>query len=77
MVIVFPGIVILSMRAPKLRMPVMVLELIFGKWIGRSLLNLVPESQIIDFFSDFGLVLLMFLAGMEIDRDRATASVAA
>ena len=29
--------------------------------------NLVPDNPIIDFFSAFGLVYLMFLAGMEMD----------
>jgi len=67
MVLVFVGVVILPPLAPRLRVPVMVLELLYGIIIGRSFLDLVQDSQIITFFSDFGLVFLMFLAGMEID----------
>jgi CPA2 family monovalent cation:H+ antiporter-2 len=70
LVVVFSGIVLLPLVAPRLRIPVIVLELIFGIIIGKSFLNIVPENQIVDFFSDFGLVFLMFLAGMEIDMGK-------
>jgi CPA2 family monovalent cation:H+ antiporter-2 len=70
MVVVFAGVVLLPALAPRLRIPVIVLELLFGIIIGTSLINIVPDHPIIDFFSDFGLIFLMFLAGMEIDISR-------
>lgn len=65
--IVFIGVVLLPPLAPRLRLPVIVLELIFGIIIGKSLFNLVPDHPAVDFFSSFGLIYLMFLAGMETD----------
>jgi len=67
MVLVFIGIVLLPPLAPRVRMPVVVLELLFGIAIGKSSFNLVPDSLIIEFFSEFGLIFLLFLAGMEMD----------
>ena len=70
LVIVFSGVVLLPPLASRLRMPVIVLELLFGIAIGKSSLNLIPDNPIVDFFSAFGLVYLMFLAGMEMDLDK-------
>jgi Kef-type K+ transport system membrane component KefB len=70
LVIVFSAVVLLPLLAPRVRMPVITLELIFGIVIGRSLLDLVPAHAVIDFFSSFGLVYLMFLAGMDTDLAR-------
>lgn len=65
--IVFAGVVLLPLVAPRLHLPVIVLELIFGIIIGKTLFNAVPDHPVIDFFSSFGLIYLMFLAGMEAD----------
>lgn len=70
LVIVFAGVVLLPPLASRLRMPVIVLELLFGIIIGKSAFNAIPESSIIDFFYTFGLTYLMFLAGMEMDIDK-------
>jgi len=70
MVVVFAGIVLLPALAPRLHIPIIVLELLFGVIIGKSLLDIVPDNQIITFFSDFGLTFLMFLAGMEMDLSK-------
>ncbi len=70
LVIAFIGVVFLPPLAAKIRVPVIALELIFGILIGRSLLNAVPDHAVIDFFSSFGLVYLMFLAGLETDIGR-------
>ena len=75
MVMVFTGIVLLPPLAPKLRVPVMVLELLFGIIIGRTFLNLVPNNLLINFFSDFGLIFLMFLAGIEIDMSKINRNI--
>ncbi len=67
LVIVFTGVVLLPPLARRTGIPVIVGEILFGIIIGNSLLNLVPEHPIIDFFSTFGLTYLMFLAGLETD----------
>ena len=67
LVIVFAGVVLLPPLARRAGIPVIVAEIIFGIIIGRSWLNLVPDHPTIEFFSTFGLVYLMFLAGLETD----------
>ncbi len=51
-------------------LPVVVAEIIAGVIIGHSVLNLVGESQILEFMSEIGLAFLMFIAGMEIDLNK-------
>jgi CPA2 family monovalent cation:H+ antiporter-2 len=70
LVIVFGGVVLLPPLARRTGLPIIVAEILFGIIIGRSLFNLVPESPIVDFFSTFGLVYLMFLAGLETDLSK-------
>jgi Kef-type K+ transport system membrane component KefB len=72
LVIVFAGIVVLPNLARRLGMPVIVTEILYGMIIGKSLLNVVPDHPIIEFFSSFGLVYLMFLAGLETDFGKMT-----
>jgi len=67
LVIVFAGVVLLPPLARRAGIPVIVAEIIFGIIIGKSLFDLVPDHPTIDFFSTFGLVYLMFLAGLETD----------
>lgn len=50
-------------------LPVVVAEIFAGVIIGHSGLNLVGESQILEFMSEIGLAFLMFIAGMEINLD--------
>jgi len=52
------------------RLPVILFELGFGMLIGPHTLNLVPGGAIMEFFSDFGLAFLFFMAGFEIDFSR-------
>jgi CPA2 family monovalent cation:H+ antiporter-2 len=65
LVIVFAGVVLLPPLARRIGIPVIVAEILFGIIIGRSLFDLVPDHPTIEFFSTFGLVYLMFLAGLE------------
>jgi trk system potassium uptake protein TrkA len=52
----------------KLRLPVVVGEIAVGILIGRSGMNLIPEEDpILTLLSEFGLVFLMFISGLEID----------
>jgi len=65
LVIVFAGVVLLPPLARRIGIPVIVAEILFGIIIGKSLFDLVPDHPTIEFFSTFGLVYLMFLAGLE------------
>lgn len=59
--------VVLS-RFKKLRLPIVVGEILVGILIGRSGFGWVsPDEPILEFISEFGFVFLMFLSGMEID----------
>lgn len=60
-------IVLSPLISRRMRIPTIVLEVCIGIILGRSLLNLIREDPWLDFFSFFGLVYLLFLAGLEID----------
>ncbi len=65
---IFAGLVFIPPLARRLGLPVIVAELIYGIVLGVSFLNLIPrEEQVIEFFSCFGLVYLMFVVGLETD----------
>ena len=52
----------------RLRLPIVVGEILAGVLIGRSGLALVPEHvPMLDLIAEFGFVFLMFLSGLEID----------
>jgi CPA2 family monovalent cation:H+ antiporter-2 len=70
LVIVFAGVVLLPPLARRIGMPVIVAEILFGIIIGKSLFDLVPDHPTVEFFSTFGLVYLMFLAGLEAELGR-------
>lgn len=70
LVIIFVAITLIPLLARKVRMPVIIAEIIFGIIIGRSLFDIVPTDSLIDFFSSFGLVYLLFLAGLDINFTR-------
>jgi Kef-type K+ transport system membrane component KefB len=61
---------VLPVIAGRLRLPAVVLEILFGILIGRSVLNLIPGSEVMDYLAELGFILLMFLAGFEIDFAR-------
>lgn len=56
--------------APRLRLPSVVLEIVAGIVIGPALLGWVETDPAIRVFALFGLALLLFLAGLEIEFDR-------
>lgn len=63
---IFGGVVTIPPAARRLGMPVIVAELLFGILIGASFFDIIPrEAPTLEFFSAFGLVYLMFLAGIE------------
>jgi len=68
-------IVVLSFAVPmllsrfkRLRLPIVVGEILAGIIVGRSGLNLIPpDDPILELLAEFGFVFLMFLSGLEID----------
>jgi Kef-type K+ transport system membrane component KefB len=57
----------LPLIAGRLRLSAITLEIIFGILIGPHVLNLVQQTELLNFLADFGFLLLMFLSGFEID----------
>jgi CPA2 family monovalent cation:H+ antiporter-2 len=59
---------LLLSQSKKLRLPLVVGEILAGIVVGRSGFNLVNiHDPVIDLLAEFGFVFLMFLSGMEID----------
>jgi Kef-type K+ transport system membrane component KefB len=54
----------------RLRVPVVVAEILLGIIVGPQVLGLTEKDALIDVLSEFGLAFLFFLAGMEIDLER-------
>lgn len=50
-----------------LRIPAVVLELVLGIIVGSHVLDWAKRDEIVDILAEFGLALLIFLAGFEID----------
>ena len=67
LVIVFIAISIIPLITRGIGLPVIVGEIILGIILGTSFLNIIPVHPIIEFFASFGLVYLMFLAGLEVN----------
>ncbi len=56
--------------AKKTSIPCVVVEIIIGMVIGQSFLNLIhPELPWLSFLFDFGLIYLLFLAGLEVELE--------
>ncbi len=56
--------------AGRLRLPAIVLEILFGVLVGPVFGWIQPGEPLLGFLAEFGLFLLMFLAGFEIDVTR-------
>src|SRR5256886_6857418 len=61
---------IVTFAAPRLTVPVVVVELLLGILIGPQLLDIAHVDQFTDFFGNLGLGMLFFFAGYEIDFER-------
>jgi Kef-type K+ transport system membrane component KefB len=57
---------IVSQLSPRLLLPTVVVEILIGILIGPEVLDLADVDAYIVFLSDFGLVVLFFLAGIEV-----------
>ena len=60
--------------APKLAIPVVVLELVAGILIGPEVFDLATIDDFTEFFSNLGLGMLFFFAGYEIDFRRVVGT---
>jgi Kef-type K+ transport system membrane component KefB len=60
--------------SPRLTLPVVVLEILFGILVGPELLGLAESDDFLAFFSNLGLGMLFFFAGYEIDFERIRGS---
>ncbi len=58
---------ILSLMSRRITVPTVVLEILLGLLIGPNVLGWVKPDDIVLAFSQFGLAMLMFLAGYELD----------
>ena len=67
LVLVSVGAAILPSLGRRLRLPSVVLEILFGVFIGKSLLNLQFGEDWLSFMAHLGFLILMFHAGMEIN----------
>ncbi|HPJ97054.1 MAG TPA: monovalent cation:proton antiporter family protein [Syntrophales bacterium] len=58
---------LLAARLKRFHVPVVILEILAGVLIGKSGLDIVTPGPILDFLSEFGFVILMFISGLEMD----------
>ncbi|MFQ5796775.1 MAG: cation:proton antiporter [Candidatus Bipolaricaulia bacterium] len=70
LIIIFAAVTFVPSISKRIGLPVIVVEILFGIILGKSLFDIIPEHSTIDFFSSFGLTYLMFLAGLEINFKR-------
>ncbi|MCI9287458.1 MAG: hypothetical protein HFJ57_05795 [Clostridia bacterium] len=56
---------IFSMITGKIHMPKMLGGLIAGVLLGPAVFNIIQTNNILEFLANFGIILIMFLAGME------------
>jgi len=56
-----------SARIERLRIPIVIGEILAGIIIGKSGLRLVQPGPILEFLAEFGFVFLMFISGLEVD----------
>lgn len=61
---------LIPLLAGRIRIPAIVLEIVFGVVVGPVLGLIEPGEELLGFLAEFGLFLLMFLAGFEIDFGR-------
>lgn len=58
---------VLPLLGSRIRVPAFVLEIAFGILVGPHVLDLIGHSPVIEYLAELGFLLLMFLAGFEID----------
>ncbi|WP_455277395.1 cation:proton antiporter [[Eubacterium] cellulosolvens] len=73
--VILLGILLAPLISTKIKIPVLIVEVIYGIIIGKSFFNIVTEIEWFRFFSFFGLVYLLFLAGLEIEFEEIRRSI--
>ncbi|MCT7730896.1 MAG: cation:proton antiporter [Lactobacillus crispatus] len=69
LVLILLTTVLLGQLFARFNMPAVIGQLLSGILLGPAILNWVKPNDIISLFSEFGVILLMFLAGLESDLD--------
>ena len=65
--IILAGIFFVPLLSRRARVPVVVGEILFGVLLGDSGLKLIGTTEWLSILAEFGLLFLMFIAGLEID----------
>jgi Kef-type K+ transport system membrane component KefB len=68
--IALPAVAVLAPLARFVRIPLVVFEIVLGLLVGPSLLGWVQPNDFTSKLAEFGLAMLFFLAGNEIDFER-------
>src|SRR5690348_12778849 len=61
---------IIASFIPRIKVPVVVIEIALGIIIGPQVLGLAQKDQLVEGLSQLGLAFLFFLAGFEIDLEK-------
>ena len=69
LILILLATTLLGQLFSRLNMPAVIGQLLSGILLGPAILGLVKPNEIISLFSEFGVILLMFLAGLESDLD--------
>jgi Kef-type K+ transport system membrane component KefB len=64
------AVIVSDLAARRLPLPAVVLEIVGGILVGPDVLGLADDNVIVSAYSELGLLMLMFLAGYEIQVDR-------
>ncbi|WEV70843.1 cation:proton antiporter [Lactobacillus sp. ESL0785] len=67
LILILLSSLILGQISTRLNMPAVIGELVCGFVLGPAILNWIQPSNLIDIFSQLGVILLLFLAGLESD----------
>lgn len=67
LLVVAGGAFTVPLLARKIKLPASVGEILFGVLVGHEVLNLVNPGEFIDLTAELGFLLLMFIAGLELD----------
>ena len=67
LVVIAAAAFLLPLLANRLRVPAVVLEILFGILVGPSVIGLIERTELLSLLADLGFFLLMFLSGFEID----------
>ena len=75
LLVLLAGSFLMPVLSGRIRVPSAVLLIGFGIAVGPELSGLVPDSPVVLFLYEVGFIVLMFLAGLEIDFNQIRGSV--